>query len=280
MLVQLQVCSWLALSVAAREGPAAGPPAAPAGSQAAWPYICAALKMATPMAKLAQDTAERLFLLDTRGWCVVEDALSPHDVQQLLAELSAAAGMDGTTTTGAAEELMVSQSTEDGTVRRWPFPYHWGPAFTALVDNPRITPLLHGRLGAAVKLDHEYVQTLHPNGSGAPVLSGGIHGGPRNHATGARGIAGSGGGELLTVVYELLDVYVCPALALPHTYLRHCQTRNDLIAPQHTDTRPCMGILNAQGGVRWWIWRGQWFAQGDDAAPNFAPCRSGHAHLP
>ena len=195
--------------------------------------------MATPMAQLAQDTAERLFLLDTRGWCVVEDALSPHDVQQLLAELSAAAGMDGTTTTGAAEELMVSQSTEDGTVRRWPFPYHWGPAFTALVDNPRITPLLHGRLGAAVKLDHEYVQTLHPNGSGAPVLSGGIHGGPRNHATGARGIAGSGGGELLTVVYELLDVYVCPAApALPHTacdttvrHVRLSQTRNDWIAP-------------------------------------------------
>lgn len=129
-------------------------------------------------------------------------------------------------------ELMVNQSKEDSTVRRWPFPYHYGPAHTALIDNPRITPLLHGRLGGDVKLDHEYVQTLKPDGSGRPSIrcdlwphyqlsaiflavlclmcrsdlgSGGIHGGP-NHLLQSDAITGSGKGELLTVVYELLDV--------------------------------------------------------------------------
>ena len=32
------------------------------------------------MAAAAQHTAEQLFLLDTRGWCVVEDALAPAEV--------------------------------------------------------------------------------------------------------------------------------------------------------------------------------------------------------
>ena len=135
--------------------------------------------------------------------CVVEDALTPAEVDALLAELQAATELD--TSMGKEGELMVHQSAEDGTVRRWPFPYHFGPAFTALIDNPRITPLMHGRLGADVKLDHEYVQTLkpHPDGSGIAVARGGIHGGPANHAT---KITGSGRGELMTVVYELLDV--------------------------------------------------------------------------
>ena len=135
--------------------------------------------------------------------CVVEDALAPAEVDALLAELQAATELD--TSMGKEGELMVHQSAEDGTVRRWPFPYHFGPAFTALIDNPRITPLMHGRLGADVKLDHEYVQTLkpHPDGSGIAVARGGIHGGPANHAT---KITGSGRGELMTVVYELLDV--------------------------------------------------------------------------
>ena len=52
------------------------------------------------------------------------------------------------------------------------------------------------------------MQTLKPDGSGRPVLSGGIHGGPANHATGAGTISGSARGELLSVVYELLDVCV------------------------------------------------------------------------
>ena len=52
------------------------------------------------------------------------------------------------------------------------------------------------------------MQTLKPDGSGRPVLSGGIHGGPANHATGVGAITGSARGELLTVVYELLDVCV------------------------------------------------------------------------
>ena len=124
-------------------------------------------------------------------------------VDALLAELQAATELD--TSMGKEGELMVHQSAEDGTVRRWPFPYHFGPAFTALIDNPRNTPLMHGRLGADVKLDHEYVQTLrpHPAGSGIAVARGGIPGGPANHAT---KITGSGRGELMTVVYELLDV--------------------------------------------------------------------------
>lgn len=186
------------------------------------------------MAELAQRTAEELFLLDTRGWVVIEDALTRQQLAALSTELERATALN--TRTGVEGELMVAQSKADGTVRRWPFPYHWGPAFTALIDNPRITPLLHGRLGAGVKLDHEcvpprasiatrfasaqqipscaddvcrrYVQTLKPDGSGRPVLSGGIHGGPRNHATGAGAITGSARGELLTVVYELLDVCV------------------------------------------------------------------------
>ena len=106
------------------------------------------------MAAAAQRTAEQLFLLDTRGWVVVEDALSAAEVTELLEELQRATLLD--TTMGKATELMRHQSeTEHGTVRRWPFPYHFGPAFTRLIDNPAITPLLHGRLGADVKLDHE-----------------------------------------------------------------------------------------------------------------------------
>eukprot|EP01050_Picozoa_sp_SAG11_P022941 SAG11_NODE_4467_length_1885_cov_1.603024_3_plen_207_part_00 len=165
------------------------------------------------------EVAEQLFLLDTRGWCVVEDALSLHEVQRLLDELQHATQLDSCIA-GRAGELMQYQSKPDGTVRRWPFPYHYGPGFTALIDNPRITPLLHGRLGAEVKLDHEYVQTLKP--SGGTVVRGGIHGGPANHATStisggihggpehrlqsAGAITGSGNGELITVVYKLLDV--------------------------------------------------------------------------
>ena len=181
------------------------------------------------MAAAAQRTAEQLFLLDTRGWVVVEDALSALQVTELLDELQRATLLD--TTMGKDTELMRHQSEmEHGTVRRWPFPYHFGPAFTRLIDNPAITPLLHGRLGADVKLDHEYllrlllivcviltlifqslgteayiirsryVQTLKPHPDGVPIARGGIHGGP-NHK-----LQSSGSGELLTVVYELLDV--------------------------------------------------------------------------
>ena len=106
------------------------------------------------MAAAAQRTAEHLFLLDTRGWVVVEDALSPEQVDALLAELQVATELD--TSFGRPSELMRHQSEmEHGTVRRWPFPFHFGPAFTELIDNPHITPLLHGRLGADIKLDHE-----------------------------------------------------------------------------------------------------------------------------
>eukprot|EP01043_Picozoa_sp_COSAG02_P003152 COSAG02_NODE_75_length_41389_cov_106.665762_26_plen_111_part_00 len=105
------------------------------------------------MVDLAQRTAEQLFLLDTRGWVVVDDALTPQQLEALSSELERATALD--TCMGVEGELLVAQSKADGTVRRWPFPYHWGPAFTALIDNPCITPLLHGRLGAGVKLDHE-----------------------------------------------------------------------------------------------------------------------------
>jgi hypothetical protein len=162
------------------------------------------------MSLARRSTAEQLFLLDTRGWCVVEDALTPAEVQDLLRELQAATKLD-TSAAGAVGELMPHQSATDASVRRWPFPYHYGPCFTSLIDNPRITPLLQRRLGADIKLDHEYVQTLKPNGSGAPVARGGIHGGPANHASRARSIharsiQGSARGEMLTVVYELLTV--------------------------------------------------------------------------
>ena len=149
----------------------------------------------------AQRVAEQLFLLDTRGWVVVEDALSATQVEALLAELHQATLLDTEGTLGKPTELMRHQSEmEHGTVRRWPFPYHFGEAFTQLIDNPAITPLLHGRLGADIKLDHEYVQTLRPHPAGVPIARGGIHGGP-NHR-----LQSSGKGELLTVVYELLDV--------------------------------------------------------------------------
>ena len=188
-------------------------------------------KMSEETLLVAQRKAENLFLLDTRGWCVVEDALSPAEVCALLSELQDATHLD--TSTGKDGELIVKQSKADNTVRRWPFPYHYGPAFKALIDNPRITPLLQSRLGEEVKLDHEYVQTLKPNpdNNGRPSISGGIHGGPNhklaserqdtestvvrgeihggpsNHAPNSRNvIEGSGKRELLTVVYELLDV--------------------------------------------------------------------------
>jgi ectoine hydroxylase-related dioxygenase (phytanoyl-CoA dioxygenase family) len=150
---------------------------------------------------MAQLVAEQLFLLDTRGWVVVEDALSPAQVEALLAELQRATLLDTEGSLGKPTELMRHQSEmEHGTVRRWPFPYHFGEAFTGLIDNPAITPLLHGRLGADIKLDHEYVQTLKPHPAGVPIARGGIHGGP-NHR-----LQSSGKGEMLTVVYELLDV--------------------------------------------------------------------------
>lgn len=48
------------------------------------------------MAAVAQRTAEQLFLLDTKGWCVVEDALSAAAVEALLDELQAATALDTT----------------------------------------------------------------------------------------------------------------------------------------------------------------------------------------
>jgi hypothetical protein len=139
----------------------------------------------------------------------VENALSRREVQALLVELQGATHLD--TSMVRAGELMIHQSRADATVRRWPFPYHFGPSFRALIDNPRITPLLQGRLGQEVKLNHEYVQTLRsrPTGgsAGLPSYSGGIHGGPPHLRASADGSAGEAStDEVLTVVYELLDV--------------------------------------------------------------------------
>jgi len=59
------------------------------------------------MAAVAQRTAEQLFLLDTKGWCVVEDALTDSQVQQLLDELQIATQLD--TSVGKEGELMTNQ---------------------------------------------------------------------------------------------------------------------------------------------------------------------------
>ena len=47
-----------------------------------------------------------------------------------MAELSAATDLD--TTMGAEGELMEHQSKADGSVRRWPFPYHFGKTSESL----------------------------------------------------------------------------------------------------------------------------------------------------
>jgi hypothetical protein len=142
-------------------------------------------------AEISRQVARDLYTLDTQGYVVVENALSAAQVDELLEGVAHGVELDPPT---------ANKSQDDGSSRRYSGCLRWGAPFVRLVDNPRVTPLLHGALGADVRLDHEYTHCLERNTSGTPVIRGQIHGGPGNQA------GGWNLGTMISVVYDLVDV--------------------------------------------------------------------------
>ena len=137
-------------------------------------------------AEISRQVARDLYTLDTQGYVVVENALSAAQVDELLEGVAHGVELDPPT---------ANKSQDDGSSRRYSGCLRWGAPFVRLVDNPRVTPLLHGALGADVRLDHEYTHCLERNTSGTPVIRGQIHGGPGNQAGGwVGGAEGPGAG--------------------------------------------------------------------------------------
>ena len=126
---------------------------------------------------------------------MVEDALSPDTIRELLA------GVDAGTANHSPTE---GKSASDGSSRRYSGILNWGDAFVHLVGNPKVLPLLHGALGADAMLDHEYAHCLEPNAEGTPVVRGQIHGGPGRTGQ-PPGVRSRNLATMISCVYDLVD---------------------------------------------------------------------------
>ncbi len=79
----------------------------------------------------------------------------------------------------------------------------WGPAFRALLDQPRVLPLLTEILGGGLRLDHDYAIISQPGAGGFGLHGGGVPYDPSQYYHVSEGRIFSG---LTVVSYALADV--------------------------------------------------------------------------
>jgi hypothetical protein len=172
------------------------------------------------------------YLFDLQGYLTVTEALSAEAVGQL---------------NEAIDEMAERDLGSDQTTHRW---YHLlarSPAFRALIDNPRVLPVLEELLGRGFRLDHEYADLIH---SGMGPIGAGLHGGAVPFRPGEFYWSGDGHlhSGLVAVAYSLKNVdpedggFACvpgshkSAFALPDNW-------KDL-----TDPHPCVRTVTGPPG--------------------------------
>ena len=96
---------------------------------------------------------EERYLFDLQGYLHLEGVLDTDQLQRMNAWLDAKAGSD---------PLWRAQ-TGNAHIEH---PITWGPDFLALLDQPRVLPILRELMGEYLRLDHDYAIFLQPGHGG------------------------------------------------------------------------------------------------------------------
>ncbi len=137
-------------------------------------------------------TEEERYLFDLQGFLVVEDALTPAQVQELNAIL---------------DQKIAHDVPADVHSHRFPQELlTWGKAYRDLVDNPTILPYLVELLGDPFRLDHDYLDIIR---AGKGPIGTSLHGGawPLHPTHFFRCVNGTIRNGLFVVAYNLYDVH-------------------------------------------------------------------------
>ncbi len=133
---------------------------------------------------------EERYLLDLQGYLVIENAIEATALARMNAWLDEQEKQDsrwsGQTGNDHLDHLLT-----------------WGPDFRALIDNPRVLPVLKGALGDDLRLDHDYAIFLRPGGKGL-FLHGGAT--PHDRTQYYQVIDGKMYNGLVVATYALTDV--------------------------------------------------------------------------
>ncbi len=108
-------------------------------------------------------TAEEKFVFDLQGYLIIENVLTPAEVEEL----------------NQISDRVFPRDYEDGSSDRKGYRNtdnvsKWDPACQRLIDHPNITPYLEELLGPMFRLDHDYCIFMSPGSQ----KGGGLHGGP------------------------------------------------------------------------------------------------------
>src|SRR5258708_6474059 len=109
---------------------------------------------------LSRMNEEERYLFDLQGYLVLENALDAETVARMNAELDARAVRDPKWLGQPGNDKLLDLLT-------------WGPDFLALLDHPRLLPMLKAILGSHMRYDHDYAIFLQPGGAGLFLHGGG-----------------------------------------------------------------------------------------------------------
>ena len=140
-------------------------------------------------------TDEERYLFDLQGYVVVPDALDAEQLAGLNALMDARLARDAEP--GATRHRFYDVG--DGGLLAWGAPY------LALIDNPRVAPLLDEFLGEGWRLDHDYADVIR---SGHGPIGATLHGGntPYDECCSYTVREGRIRSGLLAVAFNLRDV--------------------------------------------------------------------------
>ena len=103
--------------------------------------------------------ADQHYLFDLQGWITIADALDADQLTELNAEV---------------DRQIAAAVPPEANAWRFGDILDWGPAWLNLIDNPRVTDVLEGILGAGFRLDHDYADLIrHGKGPIGTRLHGG-----------------------------------------------------------------------------------------------------------
>lgn len=132
-------------------------------------------------------TEEERYLFDLNGYLAVEGAIEPDALDAMNAWIDRQEAMNSD---GRGQHRAGNLLT-------------WGPEFRALVDNPRVLPLLKELLGDGLRLDHDYAIFSERGGEGLQLHGGGTPYDPAQYYHCRDGRMYNG---LTVVSYALADV--------------------------------------------------------------------------
>ena len=101
-------------------------------------------------------TDEERYLFDVQGFLVVHEAIAPDDLAEMNAWIDGQEEMDST---GRGQHRSGNLLT-------------WGPTFRALIDNPKVLPVLKELMGETLRLDHDYAIFSEAGGAGLTLHGG------------------------------------------------------------------------------------------------------------